>query len=347
VPLKSSVVKTEQTVYAGRVKSRNQGRTMKRLRTFSFIAACLVLAHSAQASETYPKSLVRLVNPFQAGGGVDVAARLIQPGMIQSLGQQVIVDNRPGAGGMIGAGLLARSPADGYTIMISTSGPVINSLQSPITYDVNTAFQPISRVMTAPLFVVVAQDSPLRTIADLIARGKDTSQVTSYSHPGIGTATQFAAALLGSMTGSNFVGVPYRGASGQAQDAISGQVQFTVLSAPDAMSRLGHGLRALAVASKKRTPLAPDVPTIDESGVPGFEFDLWYGLFAPAGTPKPVIEKLHSALVSSLADEKIRLRFLALGMVPDPTTPDEFVAIVQKQTEVDKKLVSVLGLKAN
>ena len=301
------------------------------------------LIASAGAAQDFPARPIRMVNPFQAGGGLDVAARIIQPIMAQTLGQQIVVDNRPGGGGTVGAGQVAHAPPDGYTILITTSGPVVNSLQAPINYDVKTAFQPISRVMTAPLFLVVAESSPLRSVADLIARGKDRE--TSYGHPGTGTATQFAAALFSSMTGSKFVGVPYKGAAPQAQDTIAGHVQFSFLSAPDAMPQLGRGLRALAVASRERTPLAPEVPTISASGVPGYTFDLWYGLFAPAGTPRPIVERLRAALLAAVGDDNVRARFLSLGMVPDPTTPDEFAEIVRKQAETDAGLVKALGLK--
>ncbi len=301
----------------------------------------------AAVAQDFPTRPVRMINPFQAGGGLDVAARLIQPIMSQKLGQQVVVESRAGAGGMVGAGAVAHSPPDGYTILITTSGPVVNSLGAQINYDVKTAFQPISRVMTAPLLLVVAETSPIKTVADLIARGKDASQKTSYGHPGVGTATHFAAALFTSMTGANFVGVPYKGASPQATDTIAGHVEFSFLSAPDAMSKLGRGLRALAVASLKRSPLVPEVPTIAEAGVPGYEFELWYGLFAPAGTPHPIVEKIRQSLLAALADEMVKSRFLELGMVPDPTTPEEFAAVVRIQAETDIKLAAVLGMKTN
>lgn len=301
----------------------------------------------AAVAQDFPTRPVRMINPFQAGGGLDVAARLIQPIMSQELGQPVVIESRPGAGGMVGAGTVAHSPPDGYTILITTSGPVVNSLGAQINYDVNTAFQPISRVMTAPLLLVVAESSPLKTVADLIARGRDPKQQTSYGHPGVGTATHFAAALFTSMTGTNLVGVPYKGASPQATDTIAGHVQFSFLSAPDSISKLGRGLRALAVASLKRSPLVPDVPTIDEAGVTGYQFDLWYGLFAPAGTPRPVVEKIRRSLLAALADETVKSRFLELGMVPDPTTPEEFAAVVRRQADTDIKLATSLGLKSN
>ena len=196
-------------------------------------------------------------------------ARLIEPVMSQSLGQKIIVDNRPGANQSIGAGFVAHSPPDGSTMLISTSGPVTNALSAPVSYDPATAFQPISRVMTSPFFLVVPEKSKLKTVADLIAAGKDPSQVIRYGHPGPGTATHLATALLNKAAGTNFVGIPYRGSAGQVQDTISGELQFGLLAAPDALSRRNEGLRILGVSGATRSVLAPDIPTIAEQGVPG------------------------------------------------------------------------------
>lgn len=311
------------------------------------VALCLLAIADAASAQDFPSRPIRMINPFQAGGGLDVASRIIQPAMSLRLGQQLIIDYRPGASGTVGAGAVAHAAPNGYTILITTSGPVVNSMQTPINYDVKTAFQPISRVMTAPLFLVISESSTIKSVDELIKRGKDQSQKTSFGHPGIGTATHFAAALFTSMTGGNFVGVPYKGAAPQAQDTIAGHVQFGFLSAPDALSQLGRGLRALAVANAKRTPLAPDVPTVSEAGVSGYAFELWYGLFAPAQTPRPIVDKIRDALIAALNDETVKARFLALGMVPDPTTPEEFATIVRTQAETDIKLVESLGLRSN
>ena len=242
------------------------------------VSLAIATIAGAAAAQDFPTRPVRMINPFQAGVGLDVAARLIQPIMSQKLGQQVVIESRPGAGGMVGAGAVAHAPPDGYTILITTSGPVVNSLGAQINYDVKTAFQPISRVMTAPLLLVVAETSPIKTVAELIARGKDASHKTSYGHPGIGTATAFRRRAVYLDGGREHHRRALQGRIAASNRHDCWHVEFSFLSAPDAMSKLGRGLRALGVASLKRSPLVPDVPTIAEAGVPGYEFDLWYGL---------------------------------------------------------------------
>lgn len=319
---------------------------MKRVTTTTLLAAALLVSAQGFAScEESPSRIVKLVVGAAAGGGIDIVARLIEPVMSQSLGQRVIVDNRPGANQSIGAGFVAHSPPDGSTMLISTSGPVTNALSAPVSYDPATAFQPISRVMTSPFFLVVPEKSKLKTVGDLIAAGKDPSQVIRYGHPGPGTATHLATALLNKAAGTNFVGIPYRGSAGQVQDTISGELQFGLLAAPDALSRRNDGLRILGVSGATRSVLAPDIPTIAEQGVPGYDVALWHGLFVPAQTPRPVVERLRAALGSAQKDEGNHARFLALGMEPVLDTPEEFSAIVKTQQEKDSALVRELDLK--
>jgi tripartite-type tricarboxylate transporter receptor subunit TctC len=319
---------------------------MKRVVTTTLLAAALLVnAHGFASCEESPSRIVKLVVGAPAGGGIDIVARLIEPVMSQSLGQRIIVDNRPGANQSIGAGFVAHSPPDGYTMLISTSGPVTNALSAPVSYDPATAFQPISRVMTSPFFLVVPEKSKLKTVGDLIAAGKDPSQVIRYGHPGPGTATHLATALLNKVAGTNFVGIPYRGSAGQIQDTISGELQFGLLAAPDALSRRNDGLRILGVSGATRSVLAPDIPTIAEQGVPGYDVALWHGLFAPSQTARPVVERLRAALGSAQTDEGNRARFLALGMEPVLDTPEEFSAIVKTQQEKDSALVKELDLK--
>jgi tripartite-type tricarboxylate transporter receptor subunit TctC len=273
-------------------------------------------------------------------------ARLIEPTMSQRLGQKIIIDNKPGANQSLGAGFVAHAPPDGCTLLISTAAPVTNVLNAPISYDAATAFQPISRVMSSPFFLVVAQNSKLRTVAELIAAGRDPAQVIRYGHPGAGTATHLATVLLNKMAGTNFVGIPYKGSAGQVQDTINGELQFGLLAAPDALSRRNEGLRILAVSSAVRSALASDVPTVAEEGVPGYDVALWHGLFAPAQTPRPIVETLRAALAAATQDEVTRARFLALGMVPVVDTPEEFAAIVRDQAQKDSAAAKDLDLKA-
>ena len=309
------------------------------------LGALIASAYGVATADDYPSRIIKLVVAAPPGGGIDIVGRLIEPTMSQNLGQKIIVDNRPGANGIVGATFVAHAPPDGYTIFISTAGPVTNALNAPISYDVKTAFQPISRVMTSPFFLVVAESSKIKTVADLIAAGKDPKETIRYGHPGLGTVTHLVSALLGKMAGANFVAIPYRGTAGQVQDTLSGQVQFGLLAAPDALSRRNDGLRILAVSSAERSVLAPDIPTIAESGVPGYDVALWHGLFAPAQTPRPIVERVRSALAAAQQDEAPRARFTALGMVPILDTPEQFATIVRSQLEKDAALAKELDLK--
>jgi tripartite-type tricarboxylate transporter receptor subunit TctC len=320
---------------------------MSRTLTKTLLTTALLMAtHGLALCEDYPSRIIKLVVGAPAGGGIDIVARLIEPIMSQRLGQKIIVENKPGANQSLGAGLVAHAPPDGYTLLISTAAPVTNALNAPLSYDAATAFQPISRVMSSPFFLVVPQDSKLKTVAELIAAGKDPAQVVRYGHPGAGTATQLATVLLNKMAGTNFVGIPYKGSAGQVQDTINGELQFGLLAAPDALSRRNQGLRVLAVSSATRSALAPDIPTVAEEGVPGYDVALWHGLFAPAQTPRPVVESLRAALAAATQDQATRARFLALGMVPVVDTPEEFAAIVKDQAQKDSAAAKDLDLKA-
>jgi tripartite-type tricarboxylate transporter receptor subunit TctC len=309
------------------------------------VGALIAGACGVVIADDYPSRIIKLVVAAPPGGGIDIVGRLIEPAMSQNLGQKIIVDNRPGANGIVGATFVAHAPPDGYTIFISLAGPVTNSLNVPISYDVKTAFQPISRVMTSPFFLVVPESSKIKTVADLIAAGKDPKETIHYGHPGLGTVTHLATELFAKMAGARFVGVPYRGSAAQVTDTLSGQVQFSLLAAPDALSRRNEGLRILAASTAERSVLAPDVPTIAESGVPGYDVALWHGLFVPAQTPRPTVERIRAALATAQQDEAIRARFTALGMVPVLDTPEQFATIVKNQLDKDAALVKELDLK--
>ena len=284
--------------------------------------------------------------PGLAGGGIDIVARLIEPGLSRDLGQKVIVDDRPGGNATLGTGVVAHAAPDGYTILISTSGPVINALGGALTYDPERDLEPISRVMTSPFFLAVPQDPKFKSVSELIAAGRDLAQTIRYGHPGPGTTTHLATALFNAMAGTRFVDIPYHGAAGQATDTMSGQVQFGLFAAPDALSRRDAGLRILAVTSAQRSDLAPDIPTVAESGLPGYEAELWHGLFVPTQTPRPVVLRIRSALAFALGDDAIRARFLKLGMVPVIDTPEQFSKLVSAQRAKDIGLARELGLKA-
>jgi tripartite-type tricarboxylate transporter receptor subunit TctC len=298
------------------------------------------------ASEEFPSHFVKLVVGGAAGGGVDIVARIIEPPMSQNLGQKVIVENRTGAGGFVGAAFVARAAPDGYTLLISTAGSITNALGAKINYNAERSFQPISRVMASPFFLVVPQDSKIKSVADLIAAGKDPKQVIRYGHPGPGTVTHLATALFAQMSGAHFEAIPYHSAAGQVNDTLTGQLQFGLLAAPDALSRRDQGLRVLAVSTAERSILAPDVPAIAEAGVPGYDTGVWHGLFAPAQTPRSVIERLHTALAAALQDDATKARFKSFGMIPSLDTPEAFAALIEAGKKRDVALAKELNLQA-
>lgn len=300
----------------------------------------------ASFAEEYPSRLVKLVVPGLAGGGIDIVARLVEPGLSHDLAETVIVDDRPGGNATVGAAVVAHALPDGYTVLISTSGPIVNALGENLTYDPEKDLLPVSRVMTSPFFLAVPQDSQFHSLAELLAAGRDSTQVIRYGHPGFGTTTHLATALFNDMAHAHFVGIPYHGAAGQAADTMNDQLQFGLFAAPDALSRRNSGLRILAVTSAQRSLLAPEIPTIAESGLPGYEAELWHGLFVPAGTPSLIIERLREALGAATHDSTIRSRFKTLGMIPVLDTPEEFGKIVAAERIKDLALVRSLNLTA-
>jgi tripartite-type tricarboxylate transporter receptor subunit TctC len=231
-------------------------------------------------------------------------------------------------------------------VLISTSGPVINALGENLTYDPQKDLLPISRVMTSPFFLAVTQNSKFHSVAELLAAGRDPAQTVRYGHPGPGTTTHLVTARFNEMAHAHFIGIPYHGAAGQATDTMNGQLQFGLFAAPDALSRRNAGLRILAVASAQRSPLAPDIPTIAESGLPGYEAVLWHGLFAPAHTQSPIVERIRGALAAATRDGTIRSRFRTLGMIPVLDTPEGFQKIIAEERVRDIALARTLNLKA-
>lgn len=309
------------------------------------VLAVLAMAFWGQGAvaQSYPDRPITMVNPYAAGGAIDITARFVEPIMSRELGQQIVMENRTGGNGFIGGSIVARSNPDGYTLLVTASGPVLNTLNQVISYDPKTAFQPVGRVVTTPAFVVVAENSPIKSLAQLVSMGKDGKHVT-YAHSGIGTGTHMAAGLFAVKTGATFTAVPYRGTGPQVTDLIAGTIDFCFLPAGDALPRLGKGLRALAVTTVQRSSLAPDVPTVAEAGVPNYEFSQWYGMFVPSATPRPIVEKVNAALAKALRDEGIKARFLDFGLLAEPISVDEFTQIVKQQAEIDRAIAIQLGI---
>lgn len=301
-----------------------------RLRITSVIAAAAVLSslHAAPANAAFPDKPVRIIVPFAPGGGTDLVARSMTVVMGQELGQPVIIDNKPGAGTIIGTDAAAKSAPDGYTLVMATVAHVVNpSIQPKLPYSHETAFAPVMLVGVSPNVLVVRASSPYKSVKDVIAAAKAAPGKLSFASQGAGTSAHLAGELFKNLTATNLIHVPYRGAGPALTDLLGGQVDvmFATAAAVGAMIDKGQ-LRALAVttAARSSSQVLSQVPTVAESGVPGYVADSWYGLFAPAGTPADVIEKLNSAAKKAVNTEAFRKKLEAEGLTVKGGSPQEF-----------------------
>ena len=303
----------------------------------AFAAAALTLAASQSAqSQNYPTQTIKIVVPFTPGGGVDVVARIIGPRLSESLGQPVIVENRPGAGSSIGATYVAQAPRDGYTLLMgtgSTHGTNPN-VYAKLSYDPVRDFAPVVLVSSAPQVLVVNNDVPAKTAAELIALAKAKPGEIAFGSYGTGSINHLAAELLNSMTGISTNHIPYRGSAPMMTDLIGGRLQFAFDGVSTTLGYIRAGtVRMLAVSGSKRTPVHPDAPTISESAAPGFDAGIWFGLFAPAGTPQPAVELLSSKVNAILALPEVKEGLLKLGLEPEGGGPDVLARRVQSELQ--------------
>lgn len=304
-------------------------------------------AQPAAASGSWPERPIRLVHPWAAGGGSDIVARLLAERMQPLLGQAVVVDNRPGAGGNIGAQFAARQPADGHTIMTTAGGLAIApSLFRNLGYDPVKDFVPVTKMATAPLLVLVRADSPLRSMADLVALARKHPQGVSFASFGIGSPSHLMGESINRLAGITMTHVPYS-AGNAATDLMGGQVTLAILDALSQTPQVKAGkLRALALNGTARLPSLPDVPTLSELGIP-FELVGWHGMFAPAGTPRAVVDRLNQVVnqIVALPEVKARLFDLALFPVQPPTTPEQWGAMFRQDVQSWGALVRSAGIQ--
>ncbi len=303
-------------------------------RSASILLLCAVAAAgSAALAQDYPAKPVRLIVPFPPGGGNDTIARLIGQKLAPVLGQQVLVDNRPGAGGTIGAELAAKAPADGYTLFLAgvASHGINPNLRKKLPYDPVRDFNGVSLIASAPLLVVVHPSLPVKTVKQLIALAKARPGAINFASNGAGGSSHLAVELFKMMTGTDMVHVPYKGLSSALTDLLSGQVQVMFSSAVAMLPQVRAGrLRAIAMTGNKRSPAIPDIPTVAEAGVPGYETGSWYGIVVPARTPRPVIERLGREVAAITRSPEISGRLTAEAVIPVGSTPDEFDAYIRK-----------------
>jgi tripartite-type tricarboxylate transporter receptor subunit TctC len=316
-------------------------------RTPLHIAAGLGLLAAAAAAQTYPSRPVRFIVPFAPGGTTDIVARFVAQKLSEDLGQQLVIDNRGGAGGVIGTDLLAKAAPDGYTVMLNHVGVAYNvTMYKRLPYDPVRDLLPVSLVGLTPNVLVVNVNLPVKTVKDLIALGKAKPAQIPYGSGGVGSSAHLAVEMFQQLTGTKFVHVPYKGAGPALTDTIAGQVQFMIATMPAAASHIRGGkLRALGVSGNQRSPAFADLPTIAEAGVPGYEYTTWYGILAPAHTPKPVVDRLLGAIHKSLADPALREKLQQNGMEPETNDPQQFMALLKQDIARWGKIIRAAGIQ--
>jgi tripartite-type tricarboxylate transporter receptor subunit TctC len=319
---------------------------MRFLRLLLSLAA--LLACAAAWSQAYPAKPVRLLVPFAPGGTTDVLARLVGQKLSEALGQQFVIDNRPGAGGNIGTELAAKSPADGYTLVMSFDGTMaINpSTYRQLPFDAQRDLAPVASVAQVPLLIVVHPGVAANSIAELVALAKASPRRINYSSAGHGSTGHLTGELFSARAGIQMVHVPYKGGGQAVQDLLGGQIQMLVTALPTVEGHLKGGkLRALAFTSARRVPGAPDVPTLAESGYAGFDVLSWYGILAPAGTPQEIIGKLNAEINRLLQTPDTQARLAALGAEPTGGTAEQFAQTIRADTARWAKVVSDAAIR--
>jgi tripartite-type tricarboxylate transporter receptor subunit TctC len=316
------------------------------MKVFAYL---LALSSALAWAQDYPSKPVRMVVGFPPGGGTDVVARILQPRLTELLGQTIVIDNRPGATGTVAAGQVAKSTPDGYTIMMGhvSVNAIAPSLFANLPYDVNRDFAPIALAASVPHLVVVHPSLPVTTLKELVAYLKAQPGKLTYPSAGNGSMPHLAGEVFQAMAGVKMVHVPYKGSGQSMQDLLGGQhlVAFDTMPASAPHVRSGK-LRAVAVSTAQRVPSFPEVPTAEEAGVPGYVVTTWYGLFAPAGTPTPIVSRLHAEMVKAMQTPDVRARLEGIGADGSVSrSPEEFAALVRADTARYAKIVKEIGIR--
>jgi tripartite-type tricarboxylate transporter receptor subunit TctC len=322
---------------------------MRRLQRAS-LAIALTFFVAAAAAQGYPAKPIKLIVPFPPGGGTDISARTVANGLSNSGRWTFVIENKPGAGGNLGVDQAVKSPADGYTVVIGqTSNLAINpALYAKLPYDPLKDLSPVVLLVSAPVVLVVTASSKYKSLADLIAAAKNDPGAITYASPGNGTVSHLAGELLQRAAGVKLSHVPYKGAAQALSDTLGGQVQSFMSSVPSALAHVKSGrLRAIAVTSAKRSPELPAVPTIAESGYPGFEANTWYGLLVPTGTPTPIIALLNAEVNRVLATPEVRARLASEGGDTLGGSPERFAAFLAAEHAKWGRVVRESGVRVD
>ncbi len=317
---------------------------------WSVVVAGLALLNALPAAaQDYPNRPITLVVPFPPGGSTSIVARIISDKLSEALGQQIVVDNRGGAGGTIGTRAVARSTPDGYTILLGYTGTLAigPTLYPSAGYDPRKDFAPIGLIGHAPNSLVVHPSFAVHSVKELVVYAKANPGKVSYGSAGVGTVSHVSGVYFASAAGVSVTHIPYKGTGPALADLIGGHIPMAFAPIPATHANIAEGkLRGLAVTSAKRSSLLPDVPTIAEAGVSGFEASLYYGLVAPAGTPRPIVDRLNKALRDALASDEVRKRLATDGAEPVPSTPEEYATHIDQDETKWSKVVRESGAKA-
>lgn len=317
-------------------------------RIFPLLVA-LALATPAALAQTYPAKPIHLIVTFAAGGGTDLAARNLAPKLSEGIGQSIVIENRAGANGAVGAEAVARAPADGYTLMVGAAGTLaVAPHLAKLPFDTFRDFVPISLVATSPFVVTVNPGVKAASIRELIALAKADPGKLSFGSSGTGGAPQLATELFKSMAGVDMLHVPYKGLGPAITDLLGGQINLIFADVGLVVAHLKSGkLRGLAVTGSRRAAALPDLPTVAEAGVPGYSAGTWYGLFAPAGTPPAIVARLSEETRKALANPEVRASFAAQGVEPAGNTPEQFASFVRNEHAKWGRVIRESGIKAN
>jgi len=298
-------------------------------------------------SQQYPVKPIRFIVTFPPGGTVDITARILQPRLIESFGQPVVIDNRGGAGGAVGTEMAAKSAPDGYTFLFTLSSHTINPLLYKLRYDVERDFAPVSLLVSVPQLIAAHPNAPAKTLRELVAAAKERPGAYSYASPGNGTPGHIAGELLKLKTGINIVHVPYKGGGPAVVDTLAGQIPFLFLTAPAALSYTRSGkLRALAVTTRKRTPAAPEIPTVaEELNLPDYEVDSWIAIFAPAKTPAAIVARMQKEVARAVHLPDVKQKLLDQSADPVGSSQEELGLVVKTELKSWAAVIRNSGIK--
>ena len=310
--------------------------------------ALAALTPGVATAQTYPSKVVRVLVGFSPGGGVDLMARTVSPRLAELMGQQFVVDNRSGANGMIAAEIVAKSPPDGHTLLLAPGNYAFAQAMGQSGLDMTAAFAAVAQLVDSPLLVVVHPSIPAKNLATLVNLGRARPGQLTYASGGTGGAGHLATELFKSVARVDFLHVPYKGTGPALNDLVAGHVATCFCTLPPTLSHARSGrLRALAVTTAKRTAAAPDIPTVAEAGVAGYEMSQWYGVLAPAGTPPAILERLSTEIGRALATPDVRSRLLATGADPVVSSPAAFSAFFKAEISKWTRIVKAAGVKAD